>query len=120
DSTPLGLERTHRRGVAGQRPDARPVQQMRASSAHAARSIRGACLTRAVVMQGSKRRAAMTRLLGVSCLVCGIAIAPAHAQILLDVAKISCGQFTGYKITNPQNIANWLSGFYNGKRGNTM
>ena len=62
----------------------------------------------------------MTQLLRVSCLICGVAVAPAHAQILLDVAKISCSQFTGYKITNPQNIANWLSGFYNGKRGNTM
>ena len=39
---------------------------------------------------------------------------------MLDVAKITCEQFTGYKITNPQNIAMWLSGYYNGKRGNTI
>jgi hypothetical protein len=44
----------------------------------------------------------------------------ARAQVTLDVAKITCDQFTGYKITNPQNIAIWLSGYYNGKRGNTV
>jgi acid stress chaperone HdeB len=62
----------------------------------------------------------MTKHLLASCLICSTTIAPAHAQVLLDVAKITCTQFTGYKITNPQNIANWLSGYYNGKRGNTM
>jgi acid stress chaperone HdeB len=44
----------------------------------------------------------------------------AQAQVTLDVAKVTCDQFTGYKITNPQNIAIWLSGYYNGKRGNTV
>jgi acid stress chaperone HdeB len=47
-------------------------------------------------------------------------VAPTQAQVLLDVAKITCDQFTGYKITNPQNISNWLSGYYNGQRGNTV
>lgn len=56
-----------------------------------------------------------------SCLaLVAAALAPAHAQVTLDVAKITCDQFTGYKITNPQNIANWLSGYYNGQRGNTV
>ncbi len=45
---------------------------------------------------------------------------PADAQVTLDVSKITCEQFTLYKISNPQNIAIWLSGFYNGKRGNTV
>jgi acid stress chaperone HdeB len=48
------------------------------------------------------------------------AASAARAQVMLDVAKITCEQFTGYKITNPQNIAMWLSGYYNGKRGNTI
>lgn len=43
-----------------------------------------------------------------------------QAQVSLDVSKISCDQFVGYKITNPRNIALWLSGYYNGQRGNTM
>ena len=44
----------------------------------------------------------------------------AQAQVSLDVSKITCDQFTGYKVTNPRNIALWLSGYYNGKRGNTV
>ena len=49
-----------------------------------------------------------------------VAIPAARAQVTLDVAKISCDQFTGYKITDPKNIAIWLNGFYNGKRGGTI
>jgi hypothetical protein len=44
----------------------------------------------------------------------------ARAQVSLDVSKITCDQFTGYKITDPQNIAIWLSGYHSGKRGNTI
>jgi|SRR5689334_17823517 acid stress chaperone HdeB len=43
-----------------------------------------------------------------------------HAQVTLDVSKITCDQYVGYKITDPQNIAMWLSGYYNAKRGNTV
>jgi acid stress chaperone HdeB len=63
----------------------------------------------------------MRKLIPASCLVLIVAAAaPAHAQVTLDVAKITCDQFTGYKITNPQNISIWLSGYYNGQRGNTI
>ena len=43
-----------------------------------------------------------------------------HAQVTLDVAKITCEQFVLYKITNPRNIAMWISGYYNGKIDNTV
>jgi hypothetical protein len=43
----------------------------------------------------------------------------AGAQVTLDVAKITCDQFTLYKITDPQNIAIWLSGYYHGQRKTT-
>jgi acid stress chaperone HdeB len=43
----------------------------------------------------------------------------ARAQVTIDVSKITCDQYTGYKVTNPQNIAIWLSGYYHGKRGDT-
>jgi acid stress chaperone HdeB len=52
-------------------------------------------------------------------LIAGVA-QPAHAQVTLDLAKVTCEQWSGYKITNPQNIAFWLSGYYNGKRGQTV
>src|SRR3954452_16723650 len=45
---------------------------------------------------------------------------PAHAQVTLDVAKVTCDQWAGYKITNPQNIALWLSGYQHGRRGHTV
>ena len=44
----------------------------------------------------------------------------ANAQVTVDVAKITCDQFSGFKITDPTNIAIWLSGYYSGKRGNTI
>ena len=43
----------------------------------------------------------------------------ARAQVTIDVSKITCDQFNGYKVTNPKNIAIWLSGYYHGKRGET-
>ena len=43
----------------------------------------------------------------------------AHAQVTIDVAKITCDQFTLYKVTDPQNIATWLSGYYHGQRNDT-
>lgn len=59
-------------------------------------------------------------VLGSTLLLAFAAVPAANAQVTLDVSKITCDQFTGYKITNPQNIAIWLSGFYNGKRNNTV
>jgi acid stress chaperone HdeB len=47
-------------------------------------------------------------------------LADAQATVTIDVAKISCDQFVGFKITDPRYIAIWLSGYYNGKRNNTV
>ena len=35
-----------------------------------------------------------------------------RAQVMIDVSKITCNQFVTYKITNPEYIAIWLSGYY--------
>jgi hypothetical protein len=43
--------------------------------------------------------------------------APLHAQVALDVTKITCGQFAAYKIANPDLISAWISGYYHGTRG---
>jgi acid stress chaperone HdeB len=40
-----------------------------------------------------------------------------HAQVTIDVAKITCGQFLAYSVADPKEIALWLSGYYTGKRG---
>ena len=48
------------------------------------------------------------------------AISIAQAQVTVDVAKISCDQFTSFNIRNPEEIAIWLSGYYHGKRDSTV
>ena len=42
-----------------------------------------------------------------------------HAQVTLEVAKLTCDQLVGYKITTSEKIAMWLSGYHSGKSGNT-
>src|SRR3954454_12595880 len=62
----------------------------------------------------------MTKLFAMAFFILIAASIPVNAQVTLDLAKGTCAQWSGYKITNPQNIALWLSGYYNGKRGNTV
>src|SRR4051794_7906541 len=49
-----------------------------------------------------------------------LAVPTAQAQVSVDVAKITCEQFVLWKVTDPDKIAIWLSGYHNGKRGNTV
>jgi acid stress chaperone HdeB len=46
-------------------------------------------------------------------------IPTARTQVTLDVSKITCEQLRSYRITRPENIAIWLSGYYHGKRDST-
>ena len=58
-------------------------------------------------------------LLAMSISVLGISTA--QAQVTVDVAKITCRQFLlGHVGGSTRSVANWLSGYYNGKRGNTV
>jgi hypothetical protein len=60
------------------------------------------------------------RMLAAGGLVLALVAVPvAQAQVTIDMAKINCEQFLGYKIINPNDIAMWLSGYYNAQRGNT-
>jgi acid stress chaperone HdeB len=59
-----------------------------------------------------------TFTLGLAALL--VTALPAHAQVTLDLSKVTCDQWVGYKITNPQNIALWLSGYHSAKRGTTL
>ena len=49
-----------------------------------------------------------------------ISAASAYAQVTLDVSKVTCEQFYLAKASHPTTIGIWLSGFYNGKRNNTV
>jgi hypothetical protein len=42
----------------------------------------------------------------------------APAQVSTDLAKITCNEFILFKVTDPTNIALWLSGRYSAKRNN--
>jgi acid stress chaperone HdeB len=41
-------------------------------------------------------------------------ISAAHAQVSIDVSKITCGQMRN--VANPVAVALWLNGYYAGKR----
>jgi acid stress chaperone HdeB len=44
----------------------------------------------------------------------------APAQVMLDLNKVTCDQFIKYKVADPKLITVWLSGYFHGKRGDTM
>ena len=48
------------------------------------------------------------------------ASSPAEAQVTIDVAKLTCGQFATYKVASPKSIAIWLNGYHHGARGDTV
>jgi len=56
----------------------------------------------------------------ISLSFCCFIVSAAQGQMTLDISKITCKQFRGYEIADPTNIALWLSGYYNGQRGNTI
>jgi len=45
---------------------------------------------------------------------------PARAQVSIDVAKMTCGQFATFKVANPKFIAIWLNGYHHGTRNDTV
>jgi acid stress chaperone HdeB len=48
-------------------------------------------------------------------LLIALLISPAHAQVSIDVSKITCDQMRS-KMANPVAVALWLNGYYAGKR----
>jgi acid stress chaperone HdeB len=52
-------------------------------------------------------------------LFCLVSASGTSAQIMIDVARITCQQFLEDTITVPDNIAYWLGGYYDGRLGNT-
>jgi acid stress chaperone HdeB len=45
---------------------------------------------------------------------------PAQAQATLDISKITCQEYLTDTYTFSQYVVMWLSGYYNGKRNNTI
>jgi hypothetical protein len=50
------------------------------------------------------------------------AVPEARAQVTVDIAKITCRDLLFDKVisTKVKSVAMWLSGYYNGKRNNTI
>jgi acid stress chaperone HdeB len=59
------------------------------------------------------------RLLLTSALFVFVQI-PAQAQVTVDVSKITCEEYLMDTITFSKYVVMWLSGYYNGKRNNTI
>src|SRR5262249_54976425 len=47
-------------------------------------------------------------------------ISPLKAQVAIDVTKINCDQYVHSKITTPNLIAAWFSGYYSAKQNNNL
>jgi hypothetical protein len=60
------------------------------------------------------------RLVVSAIVVVAFSISPVQAQMTLDVSKITCEQYYLAKVVHPNSVAIWLSGYYNGKRDNTV
>jgi hypothetical protein len=61
------------------------------------------------------------RLLLTSTLFLFAQMATMQAQETLDIAKITCEQFAMEQLASPSHdIVSWLSGYYNGKRNDTI
>jgi hypothetical protein len=48
-----------------------------------------------------------------------VGILAVRAQVTVDVAKITCRQYLIGKVATPRSVANWLSGYFHGERGDT-
>jgi acid stress chaperone HdeB len=49
-----------------------------------------------------------------------LSLAAAHAQVTVDITKITCRQYLIGNIVPTKTMAIWFNGYYNGKRGATM
>jgi acid stress chaperone HdeB len=59
------------------------------------------------------------RPIALALLIAFAGISAARAQVTVDVAKITCRQYLIGKVTTPRSVANWLSGYFHGERGDT-
>jgi acid stress chaperone HdeB len=64
------------------------------------------------------KKSALKLLVGV---VSTFFLAPvATAQVTIDIGKITCEQFISFSVTDPNNIAIWLSGYRHGQHTDTI
>jgi acid stress chaperone HdeB len=49
-----------------------------------------------------------------------LAACPAHAQLTVDMSKVTCKQFVTYEITDARSLSIWLSGYLNAQQKNML
>ena len=60
-----------------------------------------------------------SRPISLALLIAIVGTSAARAQVTVDVAKITCRQYLTGKVATPRSVANWLSGYFHGERGDT-
>jgi acid stress chaperone HdeB len=60
------------------------------------------------------------RLFALCLLAAALGPTTVRAQVTVDIAKITCKQFLLDSVAPTKSVALWLSGYYNGKHGNTV
>jgi hypothetical protein len=60
------------------------------------------------------------RLIKLGPLIAFLSAQAVQAQVTVDVAKISCKQYLTDQVAPTRIITNWLHGYYNGRRSNTI
>ena len=63
----------------------------------------------------------MAKSFGYGALFALAAMSSVQAQMIVDVAKITCKQFITYEITDDaRTLSLWLAGYWNGQQKNTL
>ena len=62
----------------------------------------------------------MAKSFGYGALFALAAMSSVQAQMIVDVAKITCKQFITYEITDARTLSLWLAGYWNGQQKNTL
>ena len=60
------------------------------------------------------------RIIASVVVVAGLHGGAASAQVMMDVSKITCEQYVHSKISSPNYLVAWLSGYYHGQQGTTV
>jgi len=63
---------------------------------------------------------AVMSTINIIILIAFLAARASHAQVTIDVSKITCDQYLSFKVADPKDIGVWLSGYYHGKQGSTL
>jgi acid stress chaperone HdeB len=49
-----------------------------------------------------------------------IGLQTAHAQVTIDITKITCREFVDGRVTDTNTLSVWLNGYVNGARAKTL